>query len=137
MKPMILLLAIALLSCSKHEDPKPKVVIPQTDPGLQDAFDLFKFYCQGHAITVDPNIVLEYGNCDCSKVIDGKIVAYVNAKVSDPDLKREFFVFHSLGHAVLKKSESIEPVKIMNQTQVDYFVMGGLSLQMINDLFAN
>ena len=103
---------LLLLTCrcgNKSEDPSPAK--PQTDPALQVYYNDFLAKAKSYGITIDKTIVLQFGACDCEE--NG--VWKVSSSASDINL--DFYAYHTMGHALLNRSETTE-ASIMNKMHV-------------------
>lgn len=127
MKKHILILSLIISACSS-QDPAPaktQTLSVKTDTAIQVFVDSFKGYADAHAVTM-PVVVLQFGTCDCLK----DNVWQVNSNADDLNL--EFYVYHTLGHAVLKREESTG-TSIMDQSTVTFWK--GKQQQYMDELF--
>lgn len=118
---------LLLLTCrcgNKSEDPSPAK--PQTDPVLKSYYNDFLSIAKSHGITIDNTVVLQFGTCDCLE--NG--VWKVSSSASDINL--DFYVYHTLGHALLGRSETTE-ASIMNKMHAS--VWRSKEQAYINELF--
>lgn len=104
---LLTLMLLMMMSCSKSEDPYP-VKQEQTDPAIKVYYNDFLVRAKSHGFTIDKTVVLQFGTCDC--IENG--IWKVSSSVSDINL--DFYTYHTLGHALLGRSETTE-ASIMNK----------------------
>lgn len=119
---------LLLLTCrcsNKSEDPSPDNK-PKTDQAIQPFYDDFLSRAKAFNVPIDKTVVLQFGTCDCEE--NG--VWKVSSSASDINL--DFYVLHTLGHALLGRPETTE-ASIMNKMHVS--VWKTKEQAYINELF--
>jgi hypothetical protein len=119
----LMILALVFTSCGS-DDPEP--VTKKTDPAIQPYYDGFLQDAALYDVEIKETVILQFGDCDCLK--DG--VWYV--KFDESSVNLEFYTYHALGHALLKK-EDVETPSIMNLDFVNEYPLK--RSQAIEDLF--
>jgi hypothetical protein len=127
MKTILMLLALAFTFTSCSEDSEPKKAEQKTDPAMQQFYTAFLQYADSYDVEITKTVVLQFGECDCQK--DG--VWYVATTADNEFL--EFYIYHTLGHALLNKVES-EGISVMN-INLGGSVWVDKKAQLMEDLF--